>query len=223
MTHRFPILPEGSPELLPEVAGCRSARLGSCVVSETTSSSYRPRTIQNARNADITAAFALNFSSGGEILTASAAGGKLAPYSMLIDPLEAGDRLAERLRSASARSLNVAGNSLHTLSKRGMSQSEADLWIFRCLSRALEAHPVELILSGGQTGSDHAGAAVSMALGIPSRITYPSRFLRRGADGFDFASDPIDVLLSIRESASFMLASTLDAAADAAASAPPAP
>lgn len=194
-----------TPEILPASGGLRSARLLSCLVSESPESSYRPRTLRNAR-ADITAAFALDFSTGGERLTASAAGDRLAAYSLLIDPSEAGRRLKNRLLQANAKSLNVAGNGAHTLSRRGWTQAMADAWIFECLSAALPGTSVSLIRSGGQTGADFSGAACSLALGIPSIIEHPRGFLRRRPDGSDFESDPSAILLELRSAAIALLA-----------------
>ncbi len=189
-----------APALLRSDPGRRVAALGLCRLVEHPSPSYRPRTLLNAQ-ADLTCAFALDFSTGGERLTASAAGDRLAAFSMLFPPEAAGERLRARILAAGARSLNIAGNGAHSLARRGWDQDQCDRWVFECLSLALPGSSVSLARSGGQTGADTSGAASALALGIPCEITYPRGFLRRGPDGSDFESDPLALLLEIRERA----------------------
>lgn len=157
---------------------------------------YRRRTQANAE-CDATMATAADYSTGGERLTKQMAGGRYIPLPLYLDADEAGRRLANFMASKGARSLNVAGNGIHTLGAKGWSQPEANAWIFLCLSTANAIHPIERVQSGGQTGMDWAGAVAAAKLGLPALILFPQGFKQRGADGVDRGRDPAELMLAL--------------------------
>jgi hypothetical protein len=85
--------------------------------------------------------------------------------------------------------VNIAGNSLHTLRERfDSSQQEIDKYAFDLLRAALTDLPgvkVTLIRSGGQTGFDEAGIKAGMSLGIPTEILAPQGWKMRDQHGVD--------------------------------------
>lgn len=150
---------------------------------------YAHRTRENAQACDLTVAFALDFMTGGERLTRSAAGEpryvKLPMWGATEEELA--EDLLLALRRTCARSLNVAGNGLHTLSKHWGNNAErtVDQIVLRVLSMTQAEHPVELVRSGGQTGADTAGIRAAAALGVPAHAHFPPGFLYRPMDGVD--------------------------------------
>lgn len=151
---------------------------------------YAPRTCTNAQAADLTVAFAVDFSTPGELLTKKMAGHRYVdiPYGM--DPTEAARRLYKALRFHQARSLNVAGNGLYTLIQGGWSQESTNVWVFEVISTAHRHWPIEEIRSGGQTGVDTAGLVSGLVLELKTTGLYPQGFVQRGADNVDRMMDP---------------------------------
>jgi hypothetical protein len=150
------------------------------------SDSYSPRTWHNAGAADVTIAFAACFDTAGERLTRRAAGRRYLHAPLGADAACTAADLAPRLSSFAARSVNIAGNGLHSLATTGWRQAAVDRWVFEVLRRVHAQHPIERVLSGGQTGVDIAGAAAALALGVPAHVTMPRGFRQRAADGSDF-------------------------------------
>lgn len=150
---------------------------------------YAHRTRENADACGLTAAFALDFMTGGERLTRSAAGE--AKYVKLplagASTMELASILVEALDRTGARMLNVAGNGLYMLSKHWAAFPEqiVDETVRRMLEHAFFYHAVELVRSGGQTGADTAGIRAAVALGVPAHAHLPAGFLYRAADGVD--------------------------------------
>lgn len=161
-----------------------------------TDSGYRRRTQANAE-CDATAAIAADYSSGGERLTKQLAGPRYIPLPLFLEPDEAGRRLAEFMGQRKARSLNIAGNGIHTLDSKGWTQDAVDLWLFECLKVALGSHPVEWIQSGGQTGLDLSGAICAARLGVRAAILFPAGFKQRDIAGADMAHDPTALIETI--------------------------
>lgn len=145
--------------------------------------SYAPRTGENARGADVTVAFAVDFSTAGERLTQREAGARYVGIAYGEDPVTAASVLAKFMAARKGSSLNVAGNGVYTLKAHGVSQAQANQWVFEVLSKVLEQTPISALRSGGQTGIDQAGLVAALALGIPAYGLYPKSFRRRNADG----------------------------------------
>ena len=149
------------------------------------SPSYGPRTYKNAKSAGLTAAFAVDFETRGEALTRKAAGDAYVAIPLSQDVTAAARCLYAALRARDAHSLNIAGNGIYTLDKNGWTQEEVNAHLYAVLSLVVEHWPLELVVSGGQTGVDIAGVTVAHALGIPAIATLPNGFRQRGADKVD--------------------------------------
>lgn len=148
------------------------------------SSGYAPRTRHNADSAGLTVAIASDFESAGEKLTARVSAGKYLAIPMDVAPETGGVRLAKAMRAKGTTTLNVAGNSLHTL--RTMGQAAVNQHVFDLISTAHNLLPITKIVTGGQTGVDIAGAIAAHRLGIPVVVTMPAGFRQRGIDGVDY-------------------------------------
>lgn len=157
-------------------------------ILEHKSSSYAPRTYENAHKADVTIAIAVDYNTAGERLTHKAAGEKY----LKLDPVEwnptnTARMLWRRLNRIMKYypSINVAGNGIYTLSKYGWDQEQANEYVYRMLSKLYEHFPIGELRSGGQTGVDLAGGVAGVALGIPTTLLLPKGFKQRHEDGVD--------------------------------------
>ncbi len=155
------------------------------------SSSYVPRTRENADTADLTIAIAADYSSAGERLTKRAAGEKYLALPISEDPLHSARRLFSDLKARGFLGgrrlpvLNVAGNGVYTLLAHGIDQDAANAHLFAIFSTMHPHLPLGRVISGGQTGIDFAGAVAAHALEIDVRMTLPAGFIQRGADHTD--------------------------------------
>ena len=149
------------------------------------SSSYAPRTGENARGADVTVAFAVDFNTAGERLTHKVAGVKYVGVPYGSDVQEAAAKLTTFMRRMNARTLNVAGNGVYTLMRHKVTQEAANRWVLDVLTRVHADIEFLAIRSGGQTGIDTAGLVAGICLGVPSTGLYPKGFLQRLADQRD--------------------------------------
>jgi hypothetical protein len=154
-------------------------------IVEHKSSSYAPRTWHNAKTADLTVAFAVDFTTHGEKLTHKAAGARYLGLHLEDDPLLSARRLYVAMKTHRVSTLNVAGNGIYTLSKHGVWQRTVNLCVFSILQKVHEFYPIKKIISGGQTGVDLAGGVAGVALGIDVEMTLPGGFRQRHEDGVD--------------------------------------
>ena len=162
-------------------------------VMETTSPKYHDRTVANARWADMTIAFAVDFSTAGERLTRKAAGDRYLAVDMPAsrDALYSeeyreriADMLAHNTEHLHSFNLNIAGNGLQTLQAFGIGQSDVDDFIAAVIGLAVsEGMDVGEIRSGGQSGVDEAGTKAAMRFGIPASQIVPKGFLYNDAEG----------------------------------------
>jgi hypothetical protein len=174
-------------------------------VLETASTSYVQRTRFNASTTDATVAFAIDFNTPGERLTRREAGASRYLFVQLDlerDPVEVARsvyaHIGEHLR---ARSVNIAGHSLHTLARYGIAQADLDAWVYAVFRRVAGAYPIGHIYTGGQTGVDIAGAVAGVALGIDVTIVMPKQCIQRGADGVDRPHTPDDIREQVEQQA----------------------
>lgn len=178
---------------------------------------YRSRTITNARSADVTVAFAVDFSTSGERLTASAAGDRLVRVHL---PLP--DRLGREHVATAARDLyraagrfgrriNVAGNGLATLSRHGWTQAMANGFVYDVLSLVHSHMPLLSVRSGGQTGFDTAGLVAGVGLGISTVGLFPRGFRQRDASGKEIFRSKITLQSEIIAAARALHATRLSA------------
>lgn len=154
-------------------------------VVEHKSASYAPRTWHNASVADLTAAFAVDFTTAGERLTKKAAGEKYIHLDLGMEAIESARRLYKACKKHNVRTLNIAGNGIYTLYSKGMDQEDANVYLYTVLSLVHKHHPIEKIISGGQTGIDLAGGLVAKHLGIDCTMTLPKGFKMRFENGVD--------------------------------------
>lgn len=154
------------------------------IINEHTSSSYAPRTYHNASQG-CTLAIATDFTTAGEKLTHKAAKGKIVQIPYGEDTIIAARKLYVLLKKYNCKVLNVAGNGIYTLSKKGVSQKAANQYVYDIVSLVHKHWPLEMIVSGGQTGMDIAGLVAGCALDIETIGTWPKGLIMRFEDGKD--------------------------------------
>ena len=163
-------------------------------VMESYSPKFHDRTVENARWADFTVAFAVDFTSPGERLTATAAGNEYLPFDLPHDGAGLEDYalrrrmaiiLSHRLESMTEPvRLNVAGSTAAELARHGISQEQADAFVTDVLGRAVdEGLRIQELRTGGQSGIDEAATKAALALGIPASQVVPRGFLYLDASG----------------------------------------
>ena len=155
---------------------------------------YRGRTLRNA-SADVTFAFAAEFSTAGEKLTRRS----VLEQGLVYCPITYRGQLATEnaIQAAVAAlnrtgrpeiTLNTAGNGLCTLKRLG-DQAAVDAYAHDFLRR-VQAAPnlatvIALVRSGGQTGFDEAGVKAAQQLGLRTLVLAPKGWTFRTADGQD--------------------------------------
>lgn len=160
-------------------------------ITTTTAATYPDRTRKNAQQTDATWAAAVDFNSRGEQFTAKVAGKKLVQTPLSGDVKEIANTIIAHLKASKAKSLNIAGNGLHTLKKRFPNfndeqlQAKVDKRVLDILTIVHAAHPISEIRTGGQTGVDEAGAKAGRALGIPTKVLMPAGYRIRNGAGKD--------------------------------------
>lgn len=153
---------------------------------------YPARTRINA-GADVTLAFAVDFSTAGEVATKREVlrQGKLYIPISLLNSDQSYDRL-ERIAAhipSNLHSFNIAGNGIYTLRS---SQVYLDEWIRSFLDKLFLIYDqcITSIVSGGQTGVDEAGLKAGRDLGITTvHCTAPKGWLFRDKDGKEWADE----------------------------------
>ena len=155
-------------------------------IIEHKSSSYAPRTYHNASQG-VTLAVAVDFNTAGERLTHKASNGKIVQVQWGTDYDSAARELYKMLRKHQCHVLNIAGNSIATLSKHGVSQIEANQFIYDVVKLVNTHWKLDRIVSGGQTGMDVAGLVTGVALGIETIGTWPKGMLIRLETGKDIS------------------------------------
>ena len=163
------------------------------------SSEYKPRTLANAKGADVTVAFAVDFETAGERLTRKAAADHYVAIKYGIDVDEAARKLSDYMWRKNALTVNVAGNGIGTLAQAGIVQQEANRWVYEVLRRAHATRTIGSIRSGGQTGIDVAGLVAGIALGIPVTGLFPAGFRQRNERHVDFTRTREEVLKELQE------------------------
>lgn len=156
-------------------------------------SGYRERTLANARGAGLTVAFAVDFSTAGERLTKSAAQPRYCAIVLGSDIQSGAQQVLRSMHQHGASTLNIAGNSAHTLRHHAYSQDQVNRWVFSVLQRVHASRKLESIRSGGQTGADTAGLVSALALDVPAVGLYPKGYLRRNEQGRDFLTSLEDL------------------------------
>ena len=95
------------------------------VVQEHKSAKYTPRTYFNASSGDVTLAMAVDLNTAGELLTHKAAGEKYIGFLLdnNIQAIDIARDLYRFMKKRNAKTLNIAGNGIYTLSKYGCDQA----------------------------------------------------------------------------------------------------
>lgn len=149
---------------------------------------YAERTKLNASSAALTVAFAVDFETAGERLTARAAS-RTKYLGILIQEIPDIEGMAWNLLdrmwylSKNSKTLNIAGNGIYTLTKFNIDQELINSIIYQVLAIVHKEDPISKIYTGGQTGVDQAGVIAALALGIPIEVNMPKYLKRKGIYG----------------------------------------
>ncbi len=170
-------------------------------IDQTKSDKYPPRTYHNAKAADLTVAFAIDFNTSGEKLTKKAAGDKYISVDITKSAITDAQILFNKIyMKRNLWTLNIAGNSLNTFTKYRSLQDESiwsqeliNKYIYTIIKFVHEQYPILKIVSGGQTGVDFAGGVAANKLGIDCTMTFPAGYLQRGLDGIDHTNIESDI------------------------------
>jgi len=145
---------------------------------------------------DVTIAFAIDFSTQGEVLTKNLAKKHDKPYlaislaqDMSVEKLS--DRIVLFLNDNFSEdqeiTLNIAGNGIYTLKTLQEIWDDALTKILRkVLSRRL-LPIISKVRTGGQTGIDEAAAKAAYRNGIPTEVLAPKGWKFRSIDGKDIS------------------------------------
>lgn len=166
---------------------------------EHSSPNYADRTKLNA-SADITVAFALDFTTAGELCTENVAlKQKKLYYPIRLENMLNADNingLIEVLNSINKKeiSINVAGNGIYTISSH-YTQVDIDRDLKTFFNNVFTSDKltkkVILIRSGGQTGVDEAGAKMGQALDIRTIVIAPKGWKFRDRYGRDICDEKL--------------------------------
>ena len=163
---------------------------------------YATRTDENANAADVdfTIAFAVDFDTPGEKCTARCAGKSLIPCPLPVKDgrLDMSDEsvkamvnticryLPDDMLEGEAMGLNIAGNGIVSLEKKGVSQEDLNSFFNRIGEEMKKSGlNVTSFRSGGQTGVDEAGVYMAAGYGAPMVVHAPRNWEFRNKDGKD--------------------------------------
>lgn len=158
---------------------------------EYTETGYALRTWENAKKADLTIAFAVDFDTAGEKLTRKAAYGKYYAVNMLYTFNQAITGCLEEINRRKPTILNIAGNGIYTLYKDGLvSQEQINEYVESFLLILCTATDKRFIIrSGGQTGVDEAALKAGDKLGLETICLAPKNWMFRDITGKDICDE----------------------------------
>lgn len=154
-------------------------------INEMSTGSYMARTQFNAEQADVTIACALDYNTAGEKFTLKVAGDRYLKLPLNYPAIDCARMLYRVMADKKAKTLNVAGNGMHTLGARNITQRQVNLWLHDVLVLVHTHWGILKLISGGQTGVDIAAAVVGPVLNIPTEINMPQGYKQRLASGLD--------------------------------------
>jgi len=157
----------------------------SLIINEMGTGSYMTRTQFNAEHADVTIACALDYSTAGEKYTLKVAGDRYLKLPLNYPAIDCARMLYKVMSDKKAKTLNVAGNGMHTLGARNITQRQVNLWLHDVLVLVHTHWGFTKLICGGQTGVDIAAAVVGPVLNIPTEINMPQGYKQRLASGLD--------------------------------------
>ena len=173
-------------------------------VNESTSSNYKDRTKLNVESSDVTIGLAADYTTLGEKLTQREAGSKYVKHEGNDSSFV--DNIVSKLEESKGSTINVTGNGIYTWKEHGKDQDTLNRQMFDVLKQVKERYPnFTGIVTGGQTGSDIAGAVAAKALGLDVTVNMPKGFKQRDIDGVDFTQTQEDVNTYIESAASELL------------------
>ncbi len=175
------------------------------IFNQSSSENYNERTNINA-NADVTIAFAMDFTTAGEKVTKKYVenNNKLyIPIDMTnlkgITVEEIANKIVNDINKKYNNlfqrdiSINIAGNGIYTFEKYNINQNRIDSFIYNVLRNVVNNPKlnvkVNLIRSGGQTGADESGAKAGKQLGIKTIVLAPKGYRFRRSDNKDIFSE----------------------------------
>lgn len=157
------------------------------VINEDKVADYYGRTKINADKAEVTLAMAMDYGTAGEGLTKRLAGEKLVKWQPRSALTPFADAVVAQLKQSKGKTLNIAGNALDNWAKftdknkKPITQEHVNWAVYKVLKHIKENYPqLERVVTGGQTGTDIAGAIAARALGIPVEVNMPKGFRQEG-------------------------------------------
>ena len=175
------------------------------IFNQSSSENYNERTNINA-NADVTIAFAMDFTTAGERVTKKYVENNNKLYIPIdmknlkgVTVEEIANKIVndinKKYNSLFKRdiSINIAGNGIYTFEKYNINQNRIDSFIYNVLRNVVNNPKlnvkVNLIRSGGQTGADESGAKAGKQLGIKTIVLAPKGYRFRRSDNKDIFSE----------------------------------
>lgn len=157
------------------------------VINEDKVADYYGRTKISADKAEVTLAMAMDYGTAGEGLTKRLAGEKLVKWQPRSALTPFADAVVAQLKQSKGKTLNIAGNALGNWAKftdknkKPITQEHVNWAVYKVLKHIKENYPqLERVVTGGQTGTDIAGAIAARALGIPVEVNMPKGFRQEG-------------------------------------------
>lgn len=162
---------------------------------------YALRTWENAKRADLTIAFAIDFDTAGEKLTRKAAYGKYRSINLNDNESKIRNDLQFlhlEIKAKGIKKLNIAGNGIYTFVKTGIGARNGEQWqdylnaaLLSYLDHIVQGDKTISIRSGGQTGVDSAGLVAGDKLGLETICLAPKHWLFRDETGKDIMSESL--------------------------------
>ena len=137
--------------------------------------------VSNMNKADIVLGLGTDFTMGDEKIIQQRASKEKKWHSVILGSKkdapkgfnpsdEAIDLIVKNLSAIRGNIINVVGNDIAALYKKGYTQEDVDKYIYNILSKVSEKYPISKIISNGQTGIAEASIKAAKKLGIPVDI-----------------------------------------------------
>ena len=175
----------------------------SVFIFEHDASGYTGRTAYNVESSDVTMAYAVDYTTAGEKATAQLAGkDKLVTFDSKAGVASFVAAIVAKLKERKGTTLNVAGNGIYTWAAKGYTQAQVNEAVYAILKQVKEQYPqLTMVISGGQTGTDIAGAIAARKLGIITEVMMPRGYLQRNENKADKQNTKADILKQIFDGA----------------------
>ena len=164
------------------------------IFQEHNETGYAMRTWDNARLSDLTIAFAIDFTTPGELLTRKAAYGKYLGIEfdlLLTDINKAASTILKEMETRKVRVLNVAGNGIYSL-KHLCDQAFVDDRLLLLFTIIILNYGNDFdIRAGGQTGIDEAAIKAGNFLNMPTICLAPKNWMFRDINGHDICNEAL--------------------------------